>query len=175
MELMTRRWVRLLLAVLWVAGAGLVAGLTQPLGPTTTAGVIAWMTGAGSVGLVAGVLASSGWVLLLSPMVFVGVFEVARSGVEVSSVGPLHLDGAFGLVAFTLGRLIPWLLACLPLAIGSAWGLQRGGRRSRPLGLLVSTVVVALLAGSVLLPSGSPNLSFEGGPAKGSVSELVEV
>ena len=172
---MTRRWVRLLLAVLWVAGAGLVAGLTQPLGPTTTAGVIAWMTGAGSVGLVAGVLASSGWVLLLSPMVFVGVFEVARSGVEVSSVGPLHLDGAFGLVAFTLGRLIPWLLACLPLAIGSAWGLQRGGRRSRPLGLLVSTVVVALLAGSVLLPSGSPNLSFEGGPAKGSVSELVEV
>lgn len=173
----TRRWPGLLLGTLLAAAAGVAAGLLQPLGPITAAGAIGWLAGGLAVGMGAGVLGRTRWLLLSAPLAFIVTFEIARSGAGLLTTGPLRTDGVFGPVAYVLGRLAPRGLGVLSLAVGAAWGARaaRGDHR-RPLGLVIATAVTALLAASVLWPASSPpRRDAEGHPIEGSVSELITV
>lgn len=164
---------------LGTAGAGLLGvavGWLQPMGPTTAAGALALMAGGTAVGLLIGALARTRWLLLAAPLAFVLVFELSRSGQGLPTAGPLALDAGYGLVAWLLGRILPWTLAPIGVLLGIGWGLWSTHRRSRPVWLLVWTALTIALGGSLLLPASSPALRDSSGePIREAVSELVSV
>ena len=81
-------------------------------------------------GLVAGWLARSAWILLVAPITFVVVFELARIRVESPTVDGVDLSGLYGVIALVRGRGIDALLMLLPLIVGCGWGAVLS-RRSR--------------------------------------------
>ena len=171
-----RRWIGLGLGTLGTAVAGVAAGLWQPLGPTTAAGALALLAGGLAVGLVAGALARSRWMLLLAPLSFFVAFEAARSGAGLLTTGPLRLGSAYGPLAYLLGRFVPWTLAGISLTLGAGWGVRAALRRPAGRGPVIASALTALLAGALLLPASSPALRNDAGaPIQGSVSELVSV
>ena len=172
----SRRWTAPALGTVGVTAGGVAAGLLQPLGPTTAAGALALLAGGLALGLVAGALARTRWMILLAPLTFIVAFEYARTGAGLLTTGPLRLGSAYGPLAYLLGRLTPWTLAGVSLAVGAGWSVHAGQRRPRRAGLVIATTLTALLAASLLLPASSPELRHASGePVEGSVSELVSV
>ena len=141
-----------------VAGAALISRLASPRGPITTAQALGSMVGAVAVGVAAGFVTGSRWSIVLAPVTFMAVYEVARLGVNRPTVDQIRLGSIYGVFAFVLGHKLTGLLVLAPMALGGRYGVEtasRLGREGTPrlrLGWLPTGVLTLALGAS---PSGS--------------------
>lgn len=181
------------LALLAAVGYGLLAGWWTPRGPMSTFEGLSAMGLGFLVGCVAGLLLRTRWAMLVAPLTFAIVFELARLGVSGPTVDGIHVTSTYGIMAFTVGRGVHALLALLPMMLGAALGaaLSRRrlstGRRRRgflsALGLwlrrgvaVVTGLVLLALAAFIARPATTdPILDADGQTVAGSVAELTRV
>jgi len=144
------------------------------------------MAGALLLGMAAGLVTSSRWSMLLAPLAFFAAFELARLGVQGPTVDGLHLGSAYGIIAFVTGRLLPGLLAAVPMMLGAILGAWLAGRLGNEtatglgvLGWTVSGLVaLALIAVAVFIArpaSTHPIVGPDGKTLPGSIAELTTV
>jgi proline iminopeptidase len=91
-------------AVLVAGGYGLLAAWWTPRGPVTTSQAVTAIVIGLVVGAVAGLVLRSRWAMLLGPITFIAVFELARMGTAGPMVDGIHLGSMYGIIAFALGR-----------------------------------------------------------------------
>ena len=166
--------------------SGLISAWLTPRGPITTREALISMIAALLIGLLAGLLMGNRWSLLVTPLVFVLVFELARIGVDGPMVDAIHLNSMYGIIAFVLGRVFHGLLVLAPLILGAACGVELaarfGAEMTNPMEAagwtLASLVTVGLvaLAVSIARPGKtSPILDPNGEPLPGNVAEIITV
>jgi proline iminopeptidase len=172
--------------------AGVLAGWLLPRGPVTTPEAVLALLAALGVGLGAGWLTRTRWVLLVAPVTFMVVFELVRMRADGPTVDGIALNGLYGLIALIGGRGIDALLMLLPLGVGCAWGVvlaRRYGvpaptpRSSRHLvdllrqGVLtLATGAVLVLAAGLLRPASTASIvGADGQVVAGSIAEIAEV
>lgn len=180
---------RVAAAVVLIALAGAVIGWLLPRGPVTTTQAIVSLVALVAVGVGAGWLLRTRWAIVIAPVVFVAVFELARMRIEGPTVDGISLSGLYGIIALVGGRGIDALLLVLPLVLGNAWGVFLVRRSQRQLaahpprrhlvsrGLLaVATGAVVLLAAGLVRPASTePIVDADGQEVAGSVAEIVDV
>ena len=115
-------------AVLAAGVYGLVAAWWTPRGPITTPEAVAAIAIGLAVGAVAGVAMRSRWAMLLAPVTFVAVFELARIGTVGPMVDGIPLGSLYGFVAFALGRGLHGVLAVVPMLLGATLGAAAARR-----------------------------------------------
>jgi pimeloyl-ACP methyl ester carboxylesterase len=168
------------------AGAGLIAAWLTPRGPVTAPQALASMTVALLVGTAAGLVMGNRWSMLVAPLAFILVFELARLGVDGPSVDGIHLGSTYGIIAFVLGRGVHALLVLPPMLVGSLYGVSLAARLGKQaaatMGIagwtLTAVVTLGLLALAVVLArpaATSPILGPDGQPLSGSVAEITTV
>ncbi len=181
------------LALLVAVGYGLIAGWWTPRGPMSAFEGLSAMGLGLLVGLAAGLLLRTRWAMLVAPVTFAVVFELARIGTSGPTVDGIHLGSTYGVMAFTVGRGVHGLLALLPMLLGAALGaglarrLVSAGRPRRGFlsglglwlrrGVAVATgLVLVALAAFVARPATTdPIVDADGQPVAGSVAELTRV
>jgi hypothetical protein len=110
LDLLWSDWrVGLLAAVALAAGLGLISAWLTPRGPITTGEALTSMGAALVIGLGTGLVMGNRGSILVTPVVFAAVFELARLGVEGPTVDAINLGGTYGIIAFVLGR---WSTGC---------------------------------------------------------------
>lgn len=165
---------------------GVLAGWLTPRGPVTTADALLWMLGTLTLGLALGVVLGSRWSLLIGPPAFALGFELARLGTDGPTVDGVYLGSTYGIIAFVVGRGLTYLVALLPMVLGSIYGTEiaarswaRAGRRLGIPGWIVTgllTLAVAGLALSIARPaSTAPIVGADGEATPGSIAELTSV
>jgi len=82
------------------------------------------------IGLGAGWASRSRWSMLVLPVVFIIVFELARLPVDGPTVDGVRLS-TYGVVAFVTGRLFHGAVALLPMMWGAATGAAHRRRQRR--------------------------------------------
>ena len=166
-------------ATLISVGAGWLSGAFLPLGPATAGQAIVTMVGGGITGALAGLGMRSRWAMLLAPAAYLAALETTRDAGLARSVGEVTLDSSYGLLAFLLGRVIPAGRAVLPMILGADWGAdhaRRGCWGRPPIRVLIAATVLAVVAGMLVKPAGSPPLTGpDGRELPGSITELVRV
>ena len=60
------------------------------------------------------------WAMVLAPVSFVAVFELARIGAVGPTVDRIHLSSTYGILAFAVGRGFHGLVALVPMLLGAA-------------------------------------------------------
>jgi pimeloyl-ACP methyl ester carboxylesterase len=189
--LVRRRGSRIFLVVVAVSSWGLLAGWWTPRGPVTTGQALTAMAAGLFLGVASGLVLGSRWAMLLSPAVFVVVFEFARIGTDGPTVdGPRA--STYGLLALIVGRGIHGLLALVPMLLGASLGAaaarrrrgisarqhgwSRVGRQLRTGAAALTTIGIVLLTVGLVRPaSTAPILDTEGQSLPGSVAELTRV
>ncbi len=177
---------RVVSAVGLVVLAAALAGWLIPRGPVTTTEAVLSVLAAVAVGVGAGWLLRTQWALLVAPVTFMVVFELARMRVDGPTVDGISSFGMYGIIALVSGRGIDALLLLLPLVVGCGWGVllaRRSERSPRPVrravarGLLaLATAAVLLLAGGLLRPASTePIVDADGQEIAGSIAEIVDV
>jgi len=167
-------------------GAGLISAWLTPRGPVTTAQALASMAAALVIGVAAGLVMGSRWSLLVTPVVFAVVFELARLGIDGPTVDGIHLGSTYGVIAFVLGRLVHGVLVLAPMILGTIYGVWLAGRLGREgsaapgvVGwVLIGAATLALVAVAVLVARPAtthPILGPDGQPLPGSIAELITV
>ena len=176
----------LVVAIGVALAAGLFAAWLTPRGPATTTQALWWITGSLLLGLALGFVSGTRWSVLLGPIAFVAAFEIGRVGAEGPTVDAVQLGSTYGIIALVVGRGLTYVLALLPLALGSLVGVQLAAWRHRagvrPLGI-VGWIVVVLLAVCVvglgalfLRPASTPAVvGADGAEVPGSIAELTSV
>jgi len=175
-----------LTAVALAAGFGLLSAWLTPRGPITTSEALISMATALAVGLGAGLVMGTRWSILVTPVVFAVVFEIARIGMVGPTVDAINLGSFYGILAFAIGRGVHGLLVLLPLALGSVYGVRLASRLGNPTSptmggigwtfTALGTLVLAAVAFFIVLPaSTSPIVGADGEPLEGSVAELTTV
>jgi pimeloyl-ACP methyl ester carboxylesterase len=144
---------------------------------TTIQAVVA-VVAALAVGVAAGRLMGSRWVLLLAPVVFALVFELVRIRVDGPTVDAIRLD-VYGALVLLAGRGVDAVVMLLPMVVGAGVGLlllrrsaepeARGGWPGRIL-LGVGAVLVVVLLVGLIRPASTEPIAEDG-----SVAELVDV
>ncbi|MGJ7440466.1 alpha/beta fold hydrolase [Aquipuribacter sp. MA13-6] len=168
------------------AVAGLVSAGLTPRGPLTAPEVLLSMLAALVVGVLSGALLRSRWALLVAPVLFVVVFEVARTGTSGATVDTVRLDSVLGVLALVAGRGVHGLLVLAPMVLGSRYGVEVAARRGIGgpprmgrwgwAGTSLAAVALLLLAALVARPgSTAPVVDAAGDPVEGSIAELVSV
>jgi pimeloyl-ACP methyl ester carboxylesterase len=168
------------------AGFGLISAWLTPRGPITTSEALISIGAALVVGAGAGLVLANRWSILVTPVVFAVVFELARLGVEGPTVDAINFSGMYGIFAFVLGRVVHGLLVLVPLALGSVYGFslarRLGNTTSAPMGGLdwtltgVTTLAIAAMAFFIAIPASTPPIvGADGEPLAGSVAELTTV
>jgi len=168
------------------AGFALISAWLTPRGPTTTSEALISIGAALAVGVGAGLVLANRWSILVTPVVFAVVFELARLGVEGPTVDAINLSGLYGTIAFVLGRVVHGLLVLAPLALGSVYGVWLAGRlgntTATSMGGLgwtltgIATVGIGAMAFFIAIPaSTAPIVGADGEPLAGSVAELTTV
>jgi pimeloyl-ACP methyl ester carboxylesterase len=176
----------LVAAIALAAGFGLMSGWLTPRGPITTFEALISIGAALTVGIGAGLVLGNRWSILVTPVVFAVVFELARLGVEGPTVDAINLSGMYGIFALVLGRGVHGLLVLAPLALGAVYGVWLAGRlgnqASVTMGRLgwtltgVVTLAIAAMAFFIAIPaSTAPIIGADGEPLAGSVAELTTV
>jgi pimeloyl-ACP methyl ester carboxylesterase len=169
-----------------VLAFALASAWLTPRGPVTTTQALATMAVALTVGLVVGAATGSRWALLLAPLAFVAVFEVARIGAWGPTVDAPASAGMLHVLAFLLGRAPQWLLTVVPMLLGTLVGFGLAPRFgvlvARPMGAggwiaaSALAVVVAVLVVVIARPaSTAPILGSDGNVVPGSIAELTTV
>ncbi len=173
-------------AALLAVGFALVSALVTPRGPITTADALVAMAVALVVGGGAGLATGSRWSLLVTPVVFAVVFELARIGTSGPTIDGIHLDSMLGVIAFVVGRVTHGILVFTPMLVGCSFGIWMAGRLGRPgtpnmgpVGWVITGLLgagVLLVAFSVARPaSTAPIAGADGEPLPDSVAELISV
>lgn len=168
------------------AGFGLISAWLTPRGPVTTAQALISLAAALAVGLGAGLVTASRWSMLVTPVVFVLVFELARMGTEGLTVDGINLGSFYGILAFVLGRVVPGLLILLPMILGARYGVWLAGRlgnqTAATMGIIgwvstgLATLALAAIAFAIVIPATTPPIrDADGEPVPGSIAELVTV
>ncbi len=182
---------RILVTTGVLAGWALLAAWWTPRGPVTTAQALTAMVVGLLLGAVAGLTLRSRWAMLLAPLVFVVVFELARLGTVGLTAGPPHAS-TYGLIGLAVGRGVHGLLALAPMVLGASLGatvarrrarstVERNGRRGvgshlRTAVTVVTAVAVTLLGLGIARPADTAAIVDAGGaPVAGSVAELTRV
>lgn len=174
------------LAVLW----GLIAAAWTPRGALTTTEALGSMIISLSVGVLAGLLMRSRWAMVVTPVAFALVFELARlnvSGPTVDAPNPSF----YGLLAFIVGRGFHALVSLVWVALGAFIGaavareLTSAPRADRAASGRVATytrraavVVVALMFVATFAIVAQPAstdaiVDADGDQIAGSVAELT--
>jgi pimeloyl-ACP methyl ester carboxylesterase len=179
---------RVVTAGLVLVIAGALAGWLIPMGPVTTVEALVAVVAALLVGFTIGWLLRTRWALLLAPVTFMLVFELARMRVDGPTVDGIRLDGIYGVLILAAGRGIDGVLMLLPMVVGVAYGVALTRRLQGPAdatpgrhlvrrGLLVvaTLAVVALVTGLLRPASTEAIVGSDGEPVSGSIAELVEV
>ncbi len=181
----TGRW---LVAATPAVAAGLLAGWLIPRGPVTTGEAVTAVLAAILVGAATGWWTRSRWAMLLAPVTFMLVFELARMRVDGPTVDGIRVDGIYGVMALVAGRGIDAVLIVLPMMVGASYGAALARRYRTPdagprqrrlvrrtaLGM-ATLAVVALLAGLLRPASTAPIVGADGNRVPGSIAELVDV
>lgn len=176
----------LAVAVGLAAGAGLISAWLTPRGPVTTSQALVSIAAALLVGVAAGLVMGSHWSMLVTPAVFVVVFELARLGVDGSTVDGIHLGSTYGIIAFVLGRLVHGVLVLAPMILGTAYGawfaVRLGREAAATMGAIgwtltgLATLALILVAALVARPAKThPILGPNSEPLPGSIAELITV
>jgi pimeloyl-ACP methyl ester carboxylesterase len=168
------------------AAVGLVSAWLTPRGPIATSEALISIAAALVVGMGAGLAMGNRWSILVAPVAFVVVFELARIGVEGPTVDAVNLSGFYGIVAFVLGRVVHGLLVLAPMMLGTVYGVWLAGRLGNPesptmggfgwtfTGLV--TLVLAAVALFIALPATTEAIvDADGEPLAGSIAELATV
>ncbi len=187
LDLLWSDWrVGLLAAVALAAGFGLISAWLTPRGPITTEEALISIGAALVTGLGAGLVMGNRWSILVTPVVFIAVFELARLGVEGPTVDAINLSGMYGIIALLLGRVVHGLLVLAPLALGSVYGVWLAGRLGNTTSVvmgglgwtltgLVTLAIAAMAIGIALPASTAPIVGPDGKPLADSVAELTTV
>ncbi|MET0415037.1 MAG: alpha/beta hydrolase [Actinoplanes sp.] len=174
------------------AGYGLLAAWWTPRGPVTTSQAVAAIVISVIVGFLTGLVLRSRWAVLLGPVTFMAVFELARMGTAGPMVDGIHLGSTYGLVAFALGRGLHAILALLPMLLGAVLGAaaarrldgdvpvrggwSRSGLWVRRTGVALLGVGLLALTAAIIRPAGTePILATDDKPGSSSVAELARV
>lgn len=168
------------------AGAGLLSAWLTPRGPITTSQALTWMAIALGVGILAGLIMGNRWSVLITPVVFVAVFELARLSVAGPTVDGIHLSSLYGIIAFGTGRLVHGLLMLVPMLLGSVYGIWLAARLGNPVATTprvigwmltgVATLAMVGMAGFIARPATTaPIVGADGEPLPGSIAELINV
>jgi proline iminopeptidase len=179
-------------ALALTAGWAVVAGWWMPRGPLTTSQALASIVLSLAVGLAAGTTARTRWMMLAAPVLFAGVFELMRLGLDGPTVDAPHLS-TYGLLAMAVGRGFHGLVSLLPMVWGAAMGVgvahrldpagappARSGRLRRL--ARIGRRSVAILAGvglaafAVLLARPASTTAItgpDGEPVPDSIAELT--
>jgi pimeloyl-ACP methyl ester carboxylesterase len=138
------------------------------------------------IGLTAGLVTGSRSSILVAPVIFLIVFELARLGATGPTVDAIQLNSAYGIIAFVTGRLFHGLLVLAPMMVGARFGVTLAHRLGNQqaselnfggwaitglisLGLIVLVVVLARPA------TTQPIIGSDGEPLPGSIAELIEI
>lgn len=189
-----RRWIGIGISVAVAGGFGVILGITMPRGPLTTLQALIALLSSLLVGGTAGLLLRSRWAMLLTPAVFMLVFELVRAGTDGPTVDAINLTNIYGVIALVVGRGFTGLLTVLPMLIGAVYGaaLARrvGGSINTPPGSSshriwritrrivagVTALSVLALAALIARPAGTdPILAADGSPDPAAVAELTQV
>lgn len=177
-------WVRPALAGAVILAFALGSAWLTPRGPVTTSQALLTMAVALAVGLVVGGATGRPWALLLAPVAFMAVFEVARIGAWGPTVDAPASFGLLHVLSFLLGRVPHLVLAVAPMVLGIIVGLGAaptfGAALARPLGVGgwiaggALAVVLAAVAFAVARPATTaPILGSDGREVPGSIAELT--
>lgn len=182
----SRPWLGLTGAAALVAAFADISAAFAPRGPVTTLQAYGTLAGALVVGLLAGLVFPSRWILLLGPVVYTVLFELGRMGHVGASIDAPSFGSTLEVIGFVVGRVLPATVTLLPLAAAAAVGIHLAARLGhpsaeplRPLGWVLTIVTLAFLAVVAVLlarpASTSPILGSDGSPPDGSVAELVNI
>lgn len=176
-----------LAAVATAAAAGVLGGWLTPRGPVTTGEALLAIATALVVGGAAGLLTRSRWAMLLAPVTFMVVFELARLRVDGPTVDGIRLDNVYGVMALVAGRGVDAVLVLLPMLVGVGHGIALARRRAgaprtrrlralRRTVLALATAAVLVLVAGLLRPASTDQIVDDDGKSvAGSVAELVDV
>jgi pimeloyl-ACP methyl ester carboxylesterase len=176
----------LAVTVVLAAVAGLVSAWLTPRSPMTMTETLATMAAALVVGLIAGLVMGNRWSLVVTPVVSVAVFELARIGVEGPTVDAIHLGSTYGIIAFVLGRFFHAIVALAPMILGAVYGVWLASLLGREpavgMGIFgwaitgLATLGLMLLAVAFARPGATPPIvGSDGEPLSGSIAELTTV
>ena len=168
------------------AGAGLIGAWLTPRGLVTSPQALTWMAVALLIGVAGGLVTGSRWSMLVTPVAFVMVFELARLGVDGPSVDGIHLGSLYGIIAFVLGRVVHGVLVLAPMILGAVYGVWLAGRLAKDVSATMGTVgwiitglmTLALVALAVFIARPAtthPIVGPDGKPLLGSIAELITV
>jgi proline iminopeptidase len=172
------RWLGAAVVAAIAAVTALVSSIPMPRGPVTGGQGLVVIGVSLLIGVAAGYLMRSRWVVLVAPLAYIVAYELARIGIAGASLDGFRFDSIYGIAAFAAGRGFHGLLALLPMVVGVSIGLAiarpRGLLALVPSGLL--SLVVIGLAVLVALPGSTPPvLGANGQPVPGSVAEMTTV
>ncbi len=168
------------------AAGGLIAAWLTPRGPITTSEALVSMAAALVIGVAAGLAMGSRWSLLVAPVAFAAVFELARLGVNGPTVDGIYLTSVYGIIAFVTGRLFHALLVLAPMLVGAAYGAglaaRLGKQAATGFGTVgwvftgLATLTLVALAALIARPATThPIIGPDGEPLPGSIAELTTV
>lgn len=168
------------------AGAGLISAWLTPRGPITAAQALASIGAALVIGVAAGFVSGSRWSMLIAPVVFVAVFELARLGIDGPTVDAIHLGSTYGIIAFVLGRVVHGVLVLAPMILGAAYGIwfasRLGNDTNSTLGAahgtftaLATVALIAVAVGFARPAKTQPIIGPDGESLPGSIAELIAV
>lgn len=167
--------------------AGLLAALTMPHGPATSAQVWIVMISSLAAGLVGGLALRTRWMMILLPLLYIAVVELARPAVGGATTGAIRLDNPYGILALITGRGFQGLVALLPLALGAGLGVTLARVQAapdvttlrafldQPLLVLLALPVLALAVLNAIPTRTPPVLDVAGKEIPGSIAELTRV
>lgn len=177
-----------------VAGLiGVAVGLIMPRGPVDSPQALLLLLLSFAGGVAAGFIMRAGWAALVAPLAMLAVFEFVRRGERGPSVDGLHFDSAFGILGFLIGRGVFVLVALLPMALGTGYGLWLARRLTRTFAgapveprrraqtagrivLAAGTVAMVALAIWIAWPASVPAVTdANGNPVKGGIAELTPI
>jgi pimeloyl-ACP methyl ester carboxylesterase len=157
---------RATLFISMAVGWGVLAGWWTPRGPLTITQALCSVAISAAIGLAAGRLAQSRWVLLAVPFAFVAALELARAGVPGPSAEAPHAS-LFGVLTLLAGRGVQAVLTLLPMVLGEVVGRGVTGR--------LKQILVALPTAGLLLFTAAAAVPARTAAIKGGVAELATV
>ncbi len=176
----------LIVTVVLATVTGVVSAGITPRGPVTTSQALWLLVLALVLGLAAGLVMGGRWSMLITPVAFMIVFELARRGIDGPTVDVIHLSSTYGVIAFIVGRLFHGLLVLVPMIVGARYGVALasclGNEKVAPMHfsgwLFTGALTLALIALAVYLARPAvtyPIMGPDGEPLPGSIAEIITV
>ncbi len=179
-------WVGVVVAAALILTFAELAAEFTPRGPVTSVQAFVTMGAALVVGLVAGLVVPSRWLLLAGPLGFTGMFELSRMQYVGASIDAPSFGSTLEIIGVTVGRLFPMVVTLLPLVAGTALGIALAVRLGHPHAIplkrvqwimtFTALVFLGVVAFFMIRPaSTAPIVGSDGRPLEGSVAELALV